>query len=146
MGKKEKVKEELVKLIKKKNETYSPLALYFLIDNNIVSEKEEINKLFNIIINETKLEKEIKNLIIYKKALFNSNFVTENELIMILKPLINSESIWSSHALYLIAEFFHSKDETSKAKEFYSKIIIIKNGNPNIVEMAQRRLNRELSE
>ena len=46
----------------------------------------------------------IKNLIIYKKALYNSELINENELIKILNPIINSESIWKSHALYLMAE------------------------------------------
>ena len=30
--------------------------------------------LFDVLIDETSLDKEIKNLVIYKKALFNSNF------------------------------------------------------------------------
>jgi len=38
---------------------------------------------------KNKLENEIKNLIIYKKALINSDFVSENELLKILNPVIN---------------------------------------------------------
>ena len=49
---------------------------------------------------------EIKNLVIYKKALFNSDFESENNLIQILNPVINSDSVWKSHALYLMAELF----------------------------------------
>ena len=67
---KEDVTKELKEIIYKKDKTYSPLALYFLIDNSLINSKEEINKYFNIIIEETKLEKEIKNLIIYKKGLY----------------------------------------------------------------------------
>ena len=80
--------------------------MYFIIDNEIQASNQEINQYFDIIINETSLEKEIKNLIIYKKGLFNSEFENENNLIKILNPLIKSESIWKSHALYLIAEYF----------------------------------------
>ena len=102
---KSKFKTELIEIINKKNKTYSPLALYFIIDNEIKSSNEEINKLFDIIINDVRLDKEIKNLIIYKKGLFNSDFENENNLINILNPIINSNSIWKSHALYLMAEY-----------------------------------------
>jgi predicted negative regulator of RcsB-dependent stress response len=141
-----KVKEELIEIIYKKDRTYSPLALYFLIDNNIINENLLINKLFDVIIDETNLEKEIKNLVIYKKALFNSNFETENNLIKILNPVINSDSIWKSHALYLMAEFFHFKNEKQKSKEFFEQIIILENSNPSIKIEAQKRLNRDFSE
>ena len=143
---KSKVKEELIEIIYKKDRTYSPLALYFLIDNNIINENSLINKLFDVIIDETNLEKEIKNLVIYKKALFNSNFETENNLIKILNPVINSDSIWKSHALYLMAEFFHFKNEKQKSKEFFDQIIILENSNPSIKIEAQKRLNRDFSD
>ena len=77
------------------------------------------------LINETNLEPEIKNLIIYKKGLYNSNFVSENELIKILNPIINSESIWRSHALYLMAEYFYSNNEKQKSKEFFNQILTL---------------------
>ena len=105
------VKNELIDIINEKNPTYSPLALYFIIDNEIESSNEEINKFFDIIINQTNLDKEIKNLIVYKKALFNANFETENNLIKILNPIINSDSVWKSHALYLLAEYFYDKNQ-----------------------------------
>jgi len=133
-------------IIKDKDSTYSPLALYFLIDNNLLDNKNEINKLFDILINETDVEPEIKNLLYYKKALYNSDQIKENELIKILNPIINSESIWKSHALYLIAEFFYSNNEREKAKEFFNQILILPNGNIDIKSESQKRLNRDLSE
>tara|TARA_E500000178_G_scaffold352249_1_gene415265 strand:- start:644 stop:1288 length:645 start_codon:yes stop_codon:yes gene_type:complete len=138
--------ESLIKIINKKDSTYSPLSLYFIIDNEIIKDKNEVNKLFDIIINKTSLENEIKNLIIYKKALFNADQSNENELLDILKPLINSESVWKSHALYLMAEFFYSKNEKQKSKEFFNQIIILNNANDDIARKAQKRLNRDLSE
>ena len=140
------VKNEMIRIIKEKNTTYSPLALNFLIDNNISISDTEINELFNILINEANLEKEIKNLIIYKKALYNSDFESENNLLEILKPIINSESIWKSHALYLMAEYFYSKNEKIKAKEFFEDIIILENSNSIIKTKAQKRINRDFSE
>ena len=143
---KQKTINELVEIINKNDVTYSPLALYFLLDNNLLENNNEINKLFDKLINQTNLDKEIKNLIIYKKALFNSNFTTENDLLQILKPIINSESIWRSHALYLLAEFFYAKDEKQKAKEFFNQIIILPNSNTDIKTESQKRLNRDLGE
>ena len=62
------VENKMIEIIKTKDKSYSPLALYFLLDNNIINSKEKINDLFDIIINEISLEEEIKNLIIYKKS------------------------------------------------------------------------------
>ena len=145
-GQTEKAINELTSIINKNDTTYSPLALYFLIDNNLIESKKEINDLFDILIDKTNLEKEIKNLIIYKKALFNSNFASENELIQILNPIINSESIWKSHSLYLMAEYFFSKNEKQKAKEFFNQILSLPNSNNDIKLESQKRINRDFSE
>ena len=138
--------EDLINIIKENDNTYSPLALYFLIDNDLVNEQEEINFLFDELINKTNLEEEIKNLNIYKKALFNSSFVSENELLQILNPIINSESIWKSHSLYLVAEYFYTKGEKQKAKEFFNKILALPKANNEIKLASKKRLNRDLSE
>ena len=145
-GDKSKTALYMKEIIDHKDSTYSPLALYFLIDNNLIENQTEINQLFDILIDKTSLENEIRNLIIYKKALINADFVDENELLEILKPVVNSESVWKSHALYLIAEYFYSKNEKQKSKEFFNNIIQIENANQDIVKEAQKRLNRDLSE
>ena len=145
-GDKTKIENELVDIVNEKDRAYSPLALYFLIDNNIILENNKINELFDIVINEASLEKEIKNLVIFKKALFNSDFETENNLLQILHPVINSNSIWKSHALYLMGEYFYFKNEKQKSKEFFNQIIILENSNSDIKLEAQKRLNRDLSE
>jgi len=144
-NKKKKIKE-MVNVIKSNDATYSPLALYHLLDNNLLEDNDEINILFNELIEKTNLENEIKNLIIYKKALFNSDLVSENELLQMLNPIINSESIWKSHALYLLAEFFYSKDEKQKAKEFFNQILVLSNASSTIKLESQKRLNRDLGE
>ena len=145
-GNKSMVANELISIVYENDRTYSPLALYFLIDNNVISDKNKINELFDTVINETSLEKEIKNLLIYKKALFNSDFESENNLITILKPIINSNSIWKSHALYLMAEYFYFKNEKQKSKDFFDQIITLENVNSKIKREVQKRLNRDFSE
>ena len=142
----EKTAKDLIQLVNEKNSTYSPLSLYFIIDNELISDSEKINNLFDIIIDQTSLDKEIKNLNIYKKALYNADSSNENELLNILNPLINSDSVWKSHALYLMAEYFYSKNEKQKSKEFFNQIINLENANQEIKLESQRRLNRDLSE
>ena len=145
-GDKNKFENELIDIVNEKDRTYSPLALYFLIDNNIVNENKKINELFDVVINETSLEEEIKNLVIYKKALFNSDFESENNLIQILNPVINSDSVWRSHALYLMAEYFYYKNQKQKSKDFFNQILTLENSNPNIKIETQKRLNRDFSD
>tara|TARA_S200000501_G_scaffold32594_1_gene27259 strand:+ start:643 stop:1287 length:645 start_codon:yes stop_codon:yes gene_type:complete len=145
-GKSAKTILSLKEVINSRNSTYSPLALYFLIDNNLVENKDEINELFDVIIEKTSLETEIKYLIIYKKALYNADTSNENELLNILNPLLNSKSVWRSHALYLMAEYFYSLNEIQKSREFFNKILSIKNANQDILKEVQKRLNRDLSE
>jgi hypothetical protein len=136
----------LIDIVNKKDPTYSPLALYFIIDNKLLSDSKKINDLFEVLIEQTSLDKEIKNLVIYKKALFNADGAQENDLLDILNPLINSQSVWKSHALYLMAEYFYSKNQNQKSKEFYNQIITLEKSNPDIKQQAQKRLNRDLSE
>ena len=136
----------LVEIINEQDPTYSTLSLYFIIDNKLIYNQSEINGYFDIVIEKTSLDEEIKNLVIYKKALFNSDQAQESELLKILNPLINSKSVWKSHALYLMAEYFYSKDQKQKSKEFFNQIANLGDANPDIKLQAQKRLNRDLSD
>ena len=138
--------ERLIRIVEKKNSTYSPLSLYFILDNELVTEKNEINKYFDMVINIGSLEKEIKNLNIYKKAIYNSNFVDEAELVEILRPITNSDSIWKSHSLFLLAEFFYFKENKAESKKLLNEIINYENSNSEIKLEAQKKLIRDFSE
>ena len=122
------------------------MSLYFIIDNNIVNNKETVNSLFDILIENTSLDDEIKNLVIYKKALYYADELEENDLLKTVNPLIKSDSVWKSHALYLVAEYFYARDQKQKSKEFYNKIINTDGANYDIKQLAQTRLIRDLSE
>ena len=145
-GEKSKIASLLKGIIDEKDKTYSPLAFYFLLDNDLITSKKEINKYFDIIINEIGLDRENKNLTIFKKGLFNSEFASENELLNILNPLIKSESIWKPHALYLMAEFYFAKKEKQKSKEFLERLINLEDISSKIKLEAQRRLRSDFSE
>ena len=138
--------QKLVEIINEQDRTYSPLSLYFIIDNKLISNQSEINSYFDVLIEKTSLDEEIKNLVIYKKALFNADEAQENDLLNILNPLINSKSVWKSHALYLMAEYFYSRDQKQKSKEFFNQIANLEDANSDIKLEAQKRLNRDLSE
>ena len=140
------INNELVEIINEKDKTYSPLAFFFLLDNDLISSKEEINLYFDLLINDVSLEKEIRNLTIYKKGLFNSDFVQENELLSILNPIIKSESMWKPQALYLMAEYYLSKNQKQKSKEFFNQVLEMENISPKIKLEVQKRLRSNFSE
>ena len=142
-GDKKNIISVMSEIIETRDSTYSPLAFYFLLDNDLLSSKNEINNFFDILINETKLEKEIKNLIIYKKAIYNSDFVDENTLLSIIKPVINSDSVWKSHGLMLMAEYYIFKQEKQKSKEFLDQILLMENANLRIKQNAKKILQAE---
>jgi len=143
---KSKTISSMKEIVNMKDKTYSPLALYFLIDNNLVDNADEINSLFDILINNISFENEIKNLIIYKKALYNADNINESDLLNILSPVINSESIWKSHALFLTAEYFYNQNEKQKSREFFEQILSLENVDNEIKIKAQKRITRDLSE
>ena len=143
---KEKTKNGLIEIVNKKDPTYSPLSLYFIIDNNLLSDQDKVNSLFDTLIKDTSLDAEITNLIIYKKALYNSDNAQESDLLNILNPLINSKSVWKSHSLYLMGEYFYANNQKQKAKEFFNQIIALENSSPDLRLLAEKRLNRDLSE
>ena len=145
-GDKSKILDSMKNIIINKDKTYSPLAFYYLLDNDLITSKEEINKYFDILIYEIGLDDENKNLIIFKKGLFNSEFANENELLDILNPIIKSESIWKPHALYLMAEYYFAKKEKQKSKEFLDQLINLENINQKIKLEAQKRLRSDFSE
>ena len=143
---KDKTSNSLIEIIYKKDPTYSPLSLYFIIDNNLITDQSKINSLFDFLINDTSVDSEIKNLIIYKKALYNADSAQESDLLNMLNPLINSKSVWKSHSLYLMAEYFYANNQKQKAKEFFNQVIILENSNQDIRLQAEKRLNRDLSD
>ena len=137
--------EQLIKIIKEKDPIYSALSLYFIIENNLVNDQREINNFFDLVI-KSQEEKEIKNLIIYKKALYNADKISENELLDIINPIIKSESVWKSHALLLMADYFEHANNMIKTKDFLEEIINSELANNEIKIEAERRLKRKFGD
>ena len=87
-------------IILSKNKFYSILALNNIIENDLEQNSEEILKLFNIIEN-AKNEKERKNLIKLKKALYLIKISRPKEGNVLLQEIISQNSIWGNIALEL---------------------------------------------
>ena len=137
--------EQLLKIIKKKDPIYSALSLYFIIENDLVNDQKKINNFFDLVI-KSQEEKEIKNLIIYKKAMYNADIISENELLDILNPLLKSQSVWKSHALLLMADYFENSNNLLKSKDFLKEIVNSEVVNNEIRVEAERRLKRKFGD
>ncbi|MDC0426372.1 tetratricopeptide repeat protein [Pelagibacteraceae bacterium] len=112
----------LENIINENHKFYSPLALYFIIENNLESDSLKIINFFDKILSNKSIEKENLNLIRIKKAIFLFNLGNEEAIIKTLNPVINSNSVWRNMAIKLISDYFISKDEKSKAKEYIELI------------------------
>jgi len=139
-GDRDNVTNILKTIIFANDSTYSTLSLFLILNENLVVDRRELSNLFDHVLENNKFEKEIENLIIFKKALFQSNFVSEVELLKVTKPLISTETIWRPHALLLLGDYFVSKKEYIKAKEFYIQILSLKNLHQDLYNQARSQL------
>ena len=119
---------------------YSTLSLFLILNHNLIVDYKEISLLFDHLLENNKFEKELRNLLIYKKALFNSNFVAESELLETIKPLLNNDTLWKAHGLKLLGDYFMSKGENIKAIEFYQQILSINNLHKDLYDQARSQL------
>tara|TARA_B110000971_G_C19823974_1_gene414703 strand:- start:40 stop:621 length:582 start_codon:yes stop_codon:yes gene_type:complete len=111
-------KNLLENIINKNHKFYSPLSLYFIIDNNLETNPAKIIIFFDKILSIGFMEKENLNLIKIKKAIFLFSLDDEELIIKTLNPIINSDSVWRNIAIKLISDYFLSKDESKKADEY----------------------------
>jgi len=126
-GDKNKAMNLLKEVIFANDPTYSSLCLFLIMNQNLITDYKELSDLFDHLLENNKFSREVRNLLIYKKALLNSNFVSESELLESIRPLLNTETLWKPHGLLLLGDYFVSKGEHIKAIEFYQKIFTIKN-------------------
>ena len=137
-------KDEAISLLKKvifaNDPTYSTLSFFLILNQNLVTDHEELSTLFDHLLSSNKFEKEVINLLIYKKALFNSNFISESKLLNDIQPLLNTKTLWKPHALLLMGDYFVAKKEYIKAKEFYTQILLINNLQKDFYNQARSKL------
>ncbi len=97
LNQQEKSKKIYKEIITSKNKFYSLLALNSIIDNDLEQNNEEVLELFNIVEN-IKIEKEQKNLVKLKKALYLIKISKDNEGEKLLGEIISDNSIWKETA------------------------------------------------
>ena len=130
----------LKKVIFANDPTYSTLSFFLILNQNLIIDYDELSILFDHLLANNKFEEELKNLLIYKKILFDSNFISESELLETVKPLLNTNTLWKPHALLLLGDYFVSKKEYLKAKEFYMQIFTINNLQKDFYDQARSQL------
>ncbi len=119
----EKSLEILKNIISTNDEVYSPLSLFLIIDRNLNENRENVLKYFDQIISINSLEKDDLNLLKLKKAIYISDSADENDLLEILNPILNSNSVWKYKSLKLLGDYYFNKKEYIKAKQYYSDIL-----------------------
>ena len=118
-NKKIQIQDQLIEIIEEKNKFYSPMALNLIIEKNIEIKKEEIINLFDIVLNISDISASDIDLFKIKKAMFLSNEnKNEDEILKLLRPVINSDSVWRVKALNLLEKYYLTNNEKKKAKEF----------------------------
>ena len=139
-GRKDKAKLLLEEIIYENDSTYSSLSLFLLLNEDLIKDKNKINNFFDQLLKNNEFDSEIENLIIFKKLLTQFDYLEESELLNISKTIISSNSVWKPHILLLFGDYFMSKKEYIKAREFYEKILLTKNANQEFYDQAKLQL------
>lgn len=133
-------KDELWKLTNSSINIYKNLAFSKLLElesNNPDTQKKIFEK-----IESSNLNRDDKTLFQIKSAILFFDNLDEKELLRILDIQKFKNSPWETLALDVIGDFYQSKNQNQKAKEFYNKIINLKNLPDIFKQDIQRKINR----
>ena len=118
-GKKNEAEKILSNIVLEKNSPYSSLSLFLIIENKLIDNKETIIAYFDEVINNNSFNEEDLNLLRLKKAIFISDISMEQEILGLINPIINSNSVWKNHALKFLGDLYYSNGQREKAKQYY---------------------------
>ena len=121
-GKKNEAEKILSNIVLEKNSPYSSLSLFLIIENKLIDNKEIIINYFDEVINNNSFKEEDLNLLRLKKAIYISDISMEQEILGLINPIINSNSVWKNHALKFLGDFYNSNGQQQKAKQYYSTL------------------------
>ena len=113
-------------LVDKKNKFYSTLSLSLIISNELEKDNNKIIKMFDKVLSIKSLENEELNLIRYKKIIFLAKNNKTQELLESANIIINSNSEWRNEVINLLGEYFFSKGEKLKSKEYFNLLNVKK--------------------
>ena len=118
-GKKNEAEKILSNIVLEKNSPYSSLSLFLIIENKLIDNKEIIINYFDEVINNNSFKEEDLNLLRLKKAIYISDISMEQEILGLINPIINSNSVWKNHALKFLGDFYYSNGQQQKARQYY---------------------------
>ncbi len=116
----QKASKVLEEIIKSKDGFYSVSALNLIVEKKLIKDKNKVLKNFDFVILKSNIDKETKNLVIFKKILYLGDNIDEKILLENLNPIIKSNSVWKNTVSNYIQSYYLSKKEFIKAKEFGS--------------------------
>ncbi len=122
--------EILKNIITEKDKVYSPLSLFLIVDQDLESDREIILDYFDKVLSIGSLKNEDLNLLKLKKAIFISNTSKEQDMLDLLNPIINSNSVWKFQSLKFLADYYFSLKQFKKAEQYYS--ILLDSGDESI--------------
>ena len=133
-------KEILKGIVEKKNTVYSSLSLFLLIDKNLIEDKNIVLSYFDLLIDNNSYSEEDEGLLRLKKAIYISDNKKEQEILQLLNPVINSNSVWKAQALKFLGDYYYSTNQFKKAKQYYSVLL---QGDNN--DISKEDINRKIN-
>jgi len=130
----------LKNIIEKKDNIYSPLSLFLIIEKNLETDKATITNYFDKILDIGSMEKEDLNLLRLKKAIFISENSKEEDMLELLNPIINSDSVWKIQSIKFLGDYYFSLKQFNKAKQYY--LILISD---NDIGLDKNEIKRKLN-
>ena len=130
----------LKNIIEKKDNIYSPLSLFLIIEKNLEADKTTITNYFDDILDIGGIEKEDLNLLRLKKAIFISENSKEEDMLELLNPIINSDSVWKIQSIKFLGDYYFSLKQFNKAKQYY--LILISDNN---IRLDKNEIKRKLN-
>ena len=130
----------LKNIIEKKDNIYSPLSLFLIIEKNLETDKATVTNYFDKILDIGSIEKEDLNLLRLKKAIFISENSKEEDMLELLNPIINSDSVWKIQSIKFLGDYYFSLKQFNKAKQYY--LILISD---NDIGLDKNEIKRKLN-
>ena len=130
--------EILKNIIFDKDKTYSPLSLFLIIDQGLENDNNVILSYFDEVLSISDLESEDLNLLRLKKAIFISNTSKEQDMLNLLNPVINSESIWKTQSLKFLGDYYFSLKQYKKAEIYYSTLLKLNDERVDLNEIKRK--------
>ena len=130
----------LKNIVEKKDNIYSPLSLFLIIEKNLETDKAIITNYFDKILDIGSIEKEDLNLLRLKKAIFISENSKEEDMLELLNPIINSDSVWKIQSIKFLGDYYFSLKQLNKAKQYY--LILISD---NDIGLDKNEIKRKLN-